>query len=50
MVFQPGISDDQIISHLLPFLPSFTGCCLNRNSFERSSKGFLLTNLGEAED
>jgi len=27
-----------------------TGCCPNRNSFERALKRFLPTNLGEAED
>ncbi|RLC07470.1 MAG: hypothetical protein DRH43_11715, partial [Deltaproteobacteria bacterium] len=27
-----------------------TACCPNKNSFERSLKRFLLTNLGEAED
>jgi len=26
------------------------GFCPNKNSFERSLKGFLLINLGEAED
>jgi hypothetical protein len=28
----------------------FTGCCPNRNPFERSLKRFLPTNLGEVED
>jgi hypothetical protein len=27
-----------------------TGCCPNRNPFERSLKRFFPTNLGEAED
>jgi hypothetical protein len=27
-----------------------TGCCPNKNSFERSLKRFLRINLGEAED
>ena len=27
-----------------------TGCCPNKNSFERSLKRFVLINLGEAED
>jgi hypothetical protein len=27
-----------------------TGCCPNKNLFERSLKRFLPTNLGEAED
>jgi len=27
-----------------------TGCCPDKNSFERSLKCFLSTNLGEAED
>jgi hypothetical protein len=27
-----------------------TGCCPNKNSFERSLKRFLLINLCEAED
>jgi len=29
---------------------SSTGCCPNKNSFERSLKRFLRINLGEAED
>jgi hypothetical protein len=29
---------------------SLTGCCPNKNPFERSLKRFLLINLGEAED
>jgi hypothetical protein len=29
---------------------TYTGCCPNKNSFERSLKRFLLINLGEAED
>jgi len=28
----------------------FSGCCPNRNPFERSLKRFLPINLGEAED
>ena len=28
----------------------FTGCCPNKNSFERSLKRSLLINLGEAEN
>jgi len=28
----------------------YTGYCPNKKSFERSLKGFLLINLGEAED
>jgi hypothetical protein len=35
----------------LPFqIPNPTGCCPNKNSFERSLKRFLRINLGEAED
>ena len=30
--------------------PISTGCCPNKNSFERSLKRFVLINLGEAED
>jgi hypothetical protein len=29
---------------------ALTGCCPNKNSFERSLKRFLRINLGEAED
>jgi len=29
---------------------SLTGCCPNKNPFERALKRFLLINLGEAED
>jgi hypothetical protein len=29
---------------------TYTGCCPNKNSSERSLKRFLLINLGEAED
>ncbi len=38
--------------HLTDLLDSqmLTGCCPDRNPFERSLKRFLQTNLGEAED
>ena len=28
----------------------YTGCCPNKNSYERPLKRFVLINLGEAED
>jgi hypothetical protein len=44
--FRLGISDSKEAKMGL----LLTGCCPNKNSFERSLKRFLLINLGDAED
>jgi len=45
MYFYCELTGDELVKS-----QKLTGCCPNKNSFERSLKRFVLINLGEAED